>query len=799
MKLNVFALCLLLLNCHYLLAQDKETSGSKTPLKGYITNKEKTPLSFVSVALFKDDQQVTGTVSDEKGHFVIDLALQPNQNYTLKLSSVGYLPLSRTFKYPDANGISHIVLTEDKNLLNAVTVTAKRPLVVRKTDRYIVDVENSFLAQGNTGLEVLQKSPGIWVNNNGSISINGNQSVRVMINDVVQRMDTEQLAEYLRTLKSENISKIEVISNPPSEFEAAGSGGIIHIILKKAREDGLINSFFTQYRQQNKKPYAAAGTSLDYKIKDFYLFGNASYSKDKSYYLATYNIVYPNNSIYISSTDRNNNNDRIQYRLGMAYDISKTHSIGIQTIGAVSKLVQSFDTGINYLTAAETTSGLANSNWHRKPNLSSSTLNYSWKIDSLGSSLKVIADYTNSNKTETNHYSSNYDDVSKNSTYRTNTPNTTNNYSIQTDYTKALKNSFELKGGAKFTATKRDNELINEDFINNSWVLNTGISNQFIYDESLLMGYASIEKTIKNTSFKAGLRVEQTHVKGNSITSNEQFSNKYTGLFPSLFITQSLNKEKSSVLRLNYSRRLQRPAFNELNPYRLQIDDYLVIIGNPDLLPQYTHSLEFGLNFKDGYSAEIYFSSTDDVIAQLANPINNNLLEYQYRNFNNSQTYGFNINAPVKIKDFWTINNGFSLYYLSYGINDFMNNQTTFSAKTAHTIKLKKQVDIDIYAEYRSPYVNANANVADAFYSGLGVSKRILNSKGRLRLYLADVFNTAREKDVTEFNNTRIEFYQKRPTRTLALSFFYTISSGKKFNNKKIEEGNTDERNRIGG
>lgn len=797
LKTTFTIILLLFLGYSDLFSQISESP--KTKLKGYAFDQKNIPLPFVSVALMQDNNPLTGAVTDEKGSFQLIWNFTQNTNYTIKLSSIGYISQIKSFTYPDTAILSHLTLTADNKTLNAVTITAKRPLIVRKADRYIVDVENSFLSQGNTGLEVLQKSPGIWVNPNGGISINGNQSVRVMINDVVQRMGAEELADYLRTLKSENISKIEVISNPPSEFEASGSGGIIHIILKKAREDGLLASIFTQYRQQNKKPYASAGTTFDYKIRNLYFLGSASYTKDKSYYLANYTITYPNSSVYQSATDRNNNNDRTQYRFGIAYDISKTQSIGIQTIGAFSKLVQSFDTGIDYTTGATVTSGLANSNWLRKPEVNSSTLNYSWKIDTLGSTLKVIADYTNSRKSETNHYSAVYNDPSQNSIYRTLTPNNTNNYSLQTDYKKVLKNKLQLTGGVKYTATQRDNELINEKFINNNWVLNTGRSNRFIYDESLLMGYTSIEKAIKRTSIKAGLRWEQTYVKGNSITSGEQFIRQYSGLFPSLFITQAFDEKQSNVLRLNYSRRLQRPAFNELNPYRLQIDDYLVIIGNPDLAPQYTHNIELGFNFKDGYSAELIFSTTEDVIAQLANPINNNLLEYQYRNFDKSTAYGFNINAPFTIKKFWTINNGFTLYYLSYGINGFTNKQTSFSAKSAHTFKFKHELNMDIYAEYRSPYVNANSRVAYSLYTDLGFSKRLLANKARLRLSISDPLNTAREKDITEYNNTRIEFYQKRPTRSLNLGFSYSLSTGKKFSNKKIDSGNSDERNRIEG
>lgn len=155
--------------------------------------------------------------------------------------------------------------------LKEVRITGQPPLVTRKADRYIVHIENSALANGYSGLDVLQKSPGLWVSPDGNIKITGNQSVTVMINDIVQRMTGLELSEYLKTLRSEDISKIEVIPNPPAEFEAASSGGIVHIILKKARKQGVTGTLSAQYKQQGKKPYAGAGASLDYKMKKWYL------------------------------------------------------------------------------------------------------------------------------------------------------------------------------------------------------------------------------------------------------------------------------------------------------------------------------------------------------------------------------------------------------------------------------------------------------------------------------------------------------------------------------------------------
>ena len=772
--------------------------GMQTLITGSVYDESQNPIPFVSVMVLQDNKDLIGVATDENGNFGLPADYKQNESYTIKITSVEYQPFSKNFIFPDTRFMKHIVLKANKNTLKAVTVAAKKNLITRKSDRYIINVENSFLADGFSALEVLQRSPGVWVDGNGAISLRGNQSVTVMINDVVQRMSGDELSEYLKTIKSEDISKLEVISNPPSEFEASGSGGIIHIILKKARKDGLNGSIQGRYTQQGKKPYYMSGTSLNYKIKNLYFFGGISYVKDKSYYLATYHILYPNDGIYNSITDRNNNNTKTQYRFGMVYDLSANQSIGIQTIGNRSRYTQSFITWINLSSPGSVLTGDANSEWLRNPNLSSTTINYLWKTDTLGSMLKLIGDYTNSNKTETNNFSSVYNDPAQNSIYRNNTPNTTKIYSLQADYTKVLKRKLEFKGGAKYVSTKRDNKLINEDYTNSEWVFNAAKSNYFIYDESLLMAYSSLEKTIKSFSIKAGLRAEQTFVKGNSVTSGQRFSKNYLGLFPSVFLLKTLNEEKGTSIHLNYTRRLQRPSFKDLNPYRLQIDNFTYIIGNPDLLPQYTHNVELGYDFLKGFSANIYFSSTKNVIAELANPVNNDMLEYQTRNFNNSTEYGFSFYAPVKIFKWWSTSNSLYLYNLSYTINDYKINESTLAIQTMHTFNFNKIADIDVVGEYRSPYVNANSKVAYISYVDFGISKKVLKNKGRLRFYISDIFNTFREKDVTTYKDTRIDFYQKRPTRTFSLAFSYNFSSGKKFNTKKIEQSNIEEKNRIG-
>lgn len=770
----------------------------KRSISGRVLDHKKNAVPFASLGLVQDNAYVGGSISDENGYFQFNYAFKDQQKYIIKVSSVGYQPLSVDFIYPDTASLNNIYLKEEQNTLNTVNITTARPLIERKTDRYIVNVEGSALADGNTGLEVLQKSPGIWVNSEGVIKIKGNQSVMVMINDVVQRMSEDDLAQYLRSLRSEDIKKIEIISNPPSEYEAAGSGGIIHIVLKKARMDGFAGQLGSSYKYGNK-PFYAVGASADYKLKNLYAQGNVSFVKDKSNYLGgRADIIYPDQSTYAGITDRYNNNSRDQYRFGLAYDLSKNQLIGLQVMGAGSEMLQTFKTRILLSKPTEVISGNALSDWVRNPKNTGATLNYLLRLDSAGSIVKVIGDYVRSSKTELNDFTSEYTDPLKNSRYRNNTPNVTDIYSLQADYTKVFTSKLELKSGVKYVAAKRDNTILIEDFVADEWVKNTGASNQFIYDENLLMAYATLEKTIHKTSVKLGLRAEETYMKGNSITSGKTFSRKYLGWFPTAFLVQKLDDKKGTAVYINYSRRLKRPQFSYLNPYRLQLNDYEVMTGNPDLLPEYTHKIELGYNFWSGFSADIYYSRTENTIASLVNPIANNVIEYQPRNFNNSSDYGVTFDAPIKLFKWWTTNNSVVLFHLATEINDFKVNRYSVYAKSMQTLSFKNLFDFDVFGNYSSPYVTANSRMGYIFYIDLGLTKKMLDNKLRLRLSATDIFDTFRELEFTNYKDTRISAYQKRPTRTFGLSLSYSFTSGKQFKNKKIEQSNEEEKNRIG-
>lgn len=765
---------------------------AQSPSRGKVVDSLNAPMSSVSVTFLNRNSIVASSLTDRSGSFNIPTTLFIDSFYTLKLTSIGYQDLLLSFVYKGKSFDTSFCLRISKDVLEEVKVTGKKAFMQRRSDRYILDIENSPLATGNSGLETLQKSPGIWVDNNDNIRIKGNQDAVVMINDVVQRMSGDQLSTFLKSIRSENISRIEVIHNPPSEMEAAGSGGVINIILKKYKRVGFNGFLGVQYRYQKSKPFLNLNNSLDYKKKDLHLFAGYSYLKDIRLIQESYRLRSDNKSTFETSTNRIDNLERHNARFGFALDKTKYY-LAIQTIFSYQTFLQSFESSLRNDSMGYIYSGTGVTDRNRYDKFSSTTLNYILKLDSSGSTLKVLSEFTHNNKNENSNFSSLYNIIEKNSIYRNNTPNTSDVFALQADYTKSFKNHLLLKGGVKLTSLKRDNIIGTEDY-QSTWISNNKLSDHFIYNERLSMAYSSIEKSMNKTNIKGGIRVENTHLSGNSISINQSFKRRYFGLFPSVSISQVLNEEKQTSIHLDYSRRLLRPGLNDLNPNPLQVDNSSVQRGDPYLLPQFSQNLSSGLNLRN-YSFDVYASKITNFIALLAT-FRNNIIEYQSSNFKNRFEYGSSINASWELFKFWRISNSLLVYNSTYRIDRLKVNQTTFSAKTIQTVNLKV-IAFDIFGFYRSPYIYSNIHTSHTFYIDLGATKKILKGQGTLKLYCTDMLNTLREKETTKSNNIDLVFIRKRPTKTFSLTFNYNFSSGKKINSKPIDQTNADERSRF--
>lgn len=764
-------------------------------IEGQISDIRNEPLPYATVRVLKGDSIIGVTVADELGRFDIALPTDKRQ-LLLEVSSLGYKSVKKSFDGLDRTGKLKLTLNNDNTILETVTITENRSPYVRQADRMIVNVEGTMLANGLSTLELLQRSPNLWVDHNGNIRIRGNQSVIVMIDDIIQRMSTEQLAEYLRSIPSENIKRIEIISNPGAEYEAQGLGGIVKIVMKKGTNDGFKVILLARYIQNVKDPYFNGGTLFDYKNKRLYLSGAVAYTKDNQRYKTNYNIQYPDDSKYLSNTQRFKDLNSYNARLTANYEIAKNQNIGLQTIWTNSISDQNFHTNNAHQMKGDTLHKATDNVWKNRPTMVNSTFNYSLKIDTLESIVKVIADYLYNDNRESNHYRMSSPDNPTPYIYQNLSPSTTHIYSIQADLNKKYQKDFSFATGIKYVQTKRNNTVKRNNFIADNWQFDSLYSNQFIYNEDLVMGYFTLDKKINNFSIKAGLRAEQTFIDGLSMTSSEKVKQNYLNLFPSIFLLQSIGKKGTSI-HLNYGKRVRRPSFKDLNPYTLQIDDFVLIQGNVNLQPEYIHRIETGITLKNGISVDLFYSNTQDKIVQFTTQVNNRQIKYQSINFKNGIDYGSSAFLPFTISSFWRVQSSLSFFKSKFEYDNVNLSQQVFEGSLFNFLKVSKLFDVNLYLSYRTPSYIGNTKYADQFYSSVMFSRGILNGKGKITLQANDLFNTAREREFSSYEGTIINFYQKRPTRTCGLSFTYTITKGKKFEDKKIIQSNDEQRKRV--
>ncbi|MFD1771222.1 TonB-dependent receptor domain-containing protein [Sphingobacterium suaedae] len=768
-------------------SESSSFSETKDTIAGLVLDTLGGAVEFASIRLFDQNKRLIAIYNtDQNGTFFITDQLENDKNYHVQISALGFKRKEIHYRHPDTEVLRKISLSHDQIQLQAVEVNAKRRPFERIADRLIVQVEGSVLENGLSTLEILQRSPGIWIDPNGNIRLRGNQHVQVMINDLVQRMSSEQLAEYLRNLPSESISKIEIIPNPAAEYEASGTAGIIRIILRKNSLDGFRANLLARYLQQVHDPYYNVGTIMDFKKNRLFLTAVAGYLRNDEYIYASNDIRYADSSTYNSFTDRYRESKTYNGRLTAIYDVAKNQSLGFQAILSKNRTDQDFYTDNTHFLKQDTLFKQTYNNWLTKPSQFSSTLNYSWKRDSLGSSLKFLADYVRNQHQEENHYTLQNKESLVREQYINYSPSKTRIYSLQTDWMQYYKTSFNWLAGVKFIGTQRDNEVIRKNFLNTEWVTDPGLSNEFRYSENLIMGYVAFNYKKNKSSAKLGLRAEQTHVNARSLTSTERIQQDYLNLFPSVFLQHEVGNQHA--LFVNYAKRINRPSFKNLNPYTLQIDDFILLKGNADLKPEIAHRVETGIQLRNNMSIDIFFSYTEDKIFLFTETENNKTLVYQSRNFPYSMDFGTNMFIPWKLYTWWTGQTNAMWYRNVFQMKDTKLNQQTSEIGIAQFWKVKKWFDASLYLGYTSPRTAANTKYADQFYTSITLSKRIAKDKGKITLLFNDLFNTAREREWTSRNGAFVDFYQKRPTRTFGLSFSYLITKGKKLDDKKVEE-----------
>ncbi|MDB5242274.1 MAG: TonB-dependent receptor, partial [Spirosoma sp.] len=675
-------------------------------VSGHVSSAASKPLEFSTMMLLKaaDSTLVKGAISDAAGKYQFESV--GAGRYVVMAQQMGY---RKTYSVPFAVDDAHpavevpgLVLADESKALTEVNVVAKKPFIEQQVDRTVVNVENSIVASGNTALEVLEKAPGVTIDRqNDQIQLKGKSGVIVYIDGKQTYLSQQEVSNLLKNTPSDNIATIEIITNPGSKYDAAGNSGIINIKMKKNKNFGTNGSFIvgTGYGWVNNLggtrddlPKFNTSLNLNNRSSKVNVFGNYSYVNRESAQSNILNRTIPYNGriTYFDQTSfRPNQFVGHSFKGGLDYFISSKSTVGVlvngfsndwRSVGTNSTLISNESRQLTSNPVTQTSMGELLNNV-------TGNVNYKYDFDGKGREWTIDADYVRYNGRNNNNLSTVYNGpnggpIRPQQDVRNNMPSTINILAFKTDYVYPLKKGGKLEVGLKSSFVNADNNSVFDTLQQETrqWLFDASRSNQFKYEENINAGYMNVSgKLGSKLKVQAGLRAEHTHSIGTSVTLNQRVDRNYLNLFPTLFLSRQL--DTNNVLNLSYSRRIDRPDYQNLNPFVFFLDPYTYQQGNPFLRPQYTNSVELTHVFKSTISTTLGVSRTSDFInretpRQIAAQ---NITYITPENLGHLDNVNLTVSFPVPVTKWWRMQNNISTYYMHY---------QTFYSGTPYEIKL---------------------------------------------------------------------------------------------------------------
>ncbi|MCW3110933.1 MAG: TonB-dependent receptor plug [Segetibacter sp.] len=645
-----------------------QTVHAQSKIYGLVVEGNNKPLFQANVLLLrsKDSALVKGIVAEASGSFSFNNI--PAGKYLITSTFVGFKQV-----YTPAFTINHnlnnvdkgtITLLKEDKQLDKVTVTARRPLFEQRIDRTIMNVANSIIASGSTALEVLEKAPGVTVDRqNDQISLRGKEGIIVQIDGKQTFLPMADVVALLRSMPSDNIDRIELITNPSAKYDAAGNAGIIDIRLKKNNNIGT-NGSVSVTGGSGRYDRERASMLINHRTSKINLFGNYSAYRGGTYWDfditrkqtegLQQNIIH--SLSYIRMKDNGQNS-----KLGLDYFLSKSTTIGVVWTAFWSDfgernpahaLFQRHENDAVYLhTLSNKTISTNSSNHLGNFNIQHSFVKKQAQLSADFDIARFRREYTNSLNTQTIIPSTPMEPPTG---LYTQMPTSIDIVTFKTDYSQSINTNWKMEAGMKSSSVRTDNDVELKNGISGNLQKDTSLSNHFKYDELVNAAYINLSGQLAaNTTLMAGLRAEHTHSVGNSVTLNNVVSRNYLNLFPSLFLSRTLNKQ--NTLTFSYSYRIDRPNYQSLNPARSYLDPYTYSSGNAFLKPQYTHSLELRHGYKEKIFTSLAASYVTDLQFFVIQPLDAVMTRRMPENIGKSEAYSLTLSFPVRVRSGWTM------------------------------------------------------------------------------------------------------------------------------------------------
>lgn len=812
---KIFALLTVVLMVFATTGQAQLTNGT---VKGTVVDGNTKIVESATITLHrtKDSSVAKMSIADKTGNYAFDNISAGF--YFVSITAIGHdKGLSPVFELSPANPsvtLKTIELVPAAKSVSGVTVTAKKPLIEQKIDRTIVNVEASVTNVGNSALEVLEKSPGITVDKDGNISLKGKAGVTVYIDGRPSYLSGADLANLLRSMNASQLEQIEIMTNPPAKYDAAGNSGVINIKTKKNKQFGYNGSLTAGYTQGR---YARFNDNLNFNYRNgkVNLFTNISYNRnhrgEELYIMRNFRETTTKNilSIFDQTSRMVNNNHFLSGKVGMDYSVSKKTTLGVvlSSFYNPSRWESSTETFIYDPNSVLTNQTNAFTENVEKWKNYSANLNFRTLLDTAGQELTGDIDFIQYKSTNVQPLVSSYFDNDGNSIQKMDTligtlPQDIKIYSGKLDYLKPLKNGAKFEAGVKISYVKTDNNASYDSVQYGQVKHDFGRSNHFLYEENINAAYLNYSRPIgKKFSGQLGLRVENTNAKGNQLTTGETFKRNYTQLFPTAYLQYTANEKNQFVI--NYGRRINRPDYESLNPFINFLDRYTFSRGNPNLRPQFAHNIELSHTWRGFLTTTANYTSTTDIIQQVLEQNEATNETFMNRaNIASLKQFGLSMSAYKQIRKWWSGNVYVNLYNNKYeGIvnNEFITQGITgWMAQVSQQFKWGKGWGAEVSGFYRSRAIEGVIYIRKVAQFNAGFSKQVLNNKGSVRLNVRDIFAGGVFRGESKYGNVDARFKNVNDSRAVSVSFTWRFSKGKsESNNQRKKGGADDETNRV--
>lgn len=794
-----------------------QTLYAQQNVKG-IAKESQNPVPFATVAILhaKDSSLAKANYSNENGTFAFNGI--ENGKYLISITGIGYKKfISAAFDVADKDiDLGILQVSKETSQLDEVVVTTKKPLVEVLADKTVFNVSSNINAAGQNALEILRKAPGVSIDNNNRISVQGKNTVTVYIDGRQSVFTTEQLAQYLKTMQASDIEAIEIITQPSAKYDAAGNAGIINIRLKKNTNLGTNGSVNVGLAQGSHFAKFNGSLALNHRTKKMNYFANYTNNTAKNFQeMSLYRVQ--NGQVFSQPSTTITDELSHNFRTGADYTINSKNTIGVifNYVGTDNTFAGKSRSNIS----DEKTNVLdrilvSNSTSSQKFNNVSGNLNYRY-ADTSGRELNFDANvmrYDNSSLADQpNRYIKPDGSLILNSNFAMDTKTTIGLYNAKLDYEQKLLGG-KFSTGAKFSLVKTDNNFDFYEVENNIRTLVSAKSNLFSYNENVNAAYFSYKRKAGKWDFQGGLRVENTISEG-KLTSTQNtalntVSRNYLDFFPSAGITYNANPK--NAFGLTYSRRIDRPNYQDLNPFESKLDELTFQKGNPFLTPQYTNSVAISHTYAYAMTTALSYSRTTDYFAQLTDidERNPNATFISPRNLATERTLNLNISVPIPIKNWWMVYANINMYNSLYDANfgtDANGVSKTISQNVyalnfygQNTFTLPKGWTFEVSGWYSSPSVWAGVFQTNAMGSlDLGLQKTIMKEKGTIRISATDVLFTSPWVGINRFGGLYMDARGSWESRLIKFNFTYNFGNTQMKANRSRDTGSEDEAKRL--